>query len=114
MSEKAIAVSMQNSPQNKDKASPKARVRRNSYVIARGETLWGWIYLAPFILLTAVFVVYPIYGSVKIAFYNYSGIGNPTQYVGLRHFITVINDPYFWNAFKNTLTYVMVLVGHVA
>jgi ABC-type sugar transport system permease subunit len=78
--------------------------------IERRETMWGWLFLTPFIVLTALFVVYPIFGSIRIAFYNYTGIGNPTQYVGFRHFVSVATDPWFWNAFRNTLTYVLILV----
>jgi ABC-type sugar transport system permease subunit len=66
--------------------------------------------IAPMLVLTIVFGVYPVIGSIQIALYNWQGIGNPTQYVGLRHFQTVINDPMFWNAFKHTIQYTVTLV----
>ncbi len=74
------------------------------------EHVWGYVFLAPLVILTAVFVIYPIIGSIRYAFYNWTGIGEPTQFVGLRHFITVATDKYFWNAFKNTIIYTVVLV----
>lgn len=106
MNDKALAVAGETPLTT---ATSTRRSKRHN-AIHRHETLWGWLFLAPFVILTAVFVVYPIFGSIRIAFYNYQGIGNPTQYVGLRHFQTVATDSYFWNAFKNTLTYVLVLV----
>jgi ABC-type sugar transport system permease subunit len=62
------------------------------------------------LILTLIFVIYPIFGSIQMTMYNWSGIGTPTQYVGLRHFETVAGDQRFWNAFKNTIMYTVVLV----
>ncbi len=76
----------------------------------RGEILWGIAFIAPMVILTLVFNIYPIIASVRVALYNWNGIGNPTQYVGLRHIETVISDPWFWNAFTNTLVYTALLV----
>lgn len=71
---------------------------------------WGYVFLTPLIVLSCVFVLYPIVGSIRYAFYNWSGVGEPTQFVGLRHFATVATDKYFWNAFKNTIIYTVALV----
>lgn len=84
----------------------------------RRQSLWrtlrahlgAYVFVAPMLLLTVVFVLYPIAGSVRYAFYNWSGVGEPTQFVGWRHFIDVAGDPYFWNAFRNTAIYTLVLV----
>lgn len=76
----------------------------------RSELLWGTIFVTPMVVLVAVFIIYPIFESARITFYNWNGIGNPTQYVGLRHFKTVANDEWFWNAFWNTVEYAAVLV----
>ncbi len=74
------------------------------------DSVWGYLFLAPMLILTLTFVIYPIFGSVRIAFYNWDGIGNPTQYVGLRHFMGVAKDPWFWGALKHTVIYAAVLV----
>ncbi|MBI3976842.1 MAG: sugar ABC transporter permease [Chloroflexi bacterium] len=71
---------------------------------------WSYLFLAPMVLLTGLFVIYPIIASVHITLYDWNGIGEPTRYVGLRHFLTVARDPFFWNAFKNTAVYTVVLV----
>ena len=77
------------------------QVRRN---------LWSYVFIAPMLLLVGLFVVYPLVASVHITLYDWNGIGQPTRYVGLRHFFTVARDPLFWNAFKNTFLYTVVLV----
>lgn len=71
---------------------------------------WGYLFLAPMLVLTLTFVIYPIAGSIRYAFYNWDGFGEPSQFVGFRHFVSVATDPYFWNAFKHTLIYTAVLV----
>ncbi len=77
------------------------RVKRN---------YWSYLFLLPMAVLVGLFVIYPIIASIHITLYDWNGIGNPTRYVGLRHFFTVAQDPLFWNAFKNTFTYAAVLV----
>jgi ABC-type sugar transport system permease subunit len=83
--------------------SPKPR-RRNA------ELLWIYLFVAPMIILTLTFTWYPMAASLRYAFYNWRGFGEPTQFVGLRHFVTVINDPYFWGAIGNSLIYTLVQV----
>ena len=74
------------------------------------KNLWSYIFLLPLLVLVGLFVVYPMVASINITLYDWNGIGNPTRFVGLRHFFTVSRDPLFWNAFKNTFTYALVLV----
>lgn len=71
---------------------------------------WGLMYVLPMLVLMLVFTVYPVLDSFRITLYNWKGFGEATQYVGFRHFITVANDERFWNAFKNTVLYTVILV----
>lgn len=74
------------------------------------KNAWSYVFLAPMVVLVGLFVVYPLIASIQITMYDWNGIGTPTRYVGLRHFMTVAQDPLFWNAFKNTFIYAGVLV----
>jgi raffinose/stachyose/melibiose transport system permease protein len=87
-----------------------SRKRREVNKQLRNEQIGGWLFILPMLILTLTFSIYPVFRSLQITMYNWNGIGNPTQYVGLRHFETVLKDPYFWNAFGNTLQYTVVLV----
>ncbi|HEX5416026.1 MAG TPA: sugar ABC transporter permease [Chloroflexota bacterium] len=71
---------------------------------------WSYLFLLPMLLLVIPFVIYPLVASVQITFYNWDGIGHPTQYVGLENFQRVARDPLFWSAFKHTFIYAAVLV----
>ncbi len=85
-------------------------LRRPFWSQRRSEITWGYLFVLPLIVLVLVFTIYPILGSLRITLYNWNGLDNPTQFVGLRHFESVAKDPFFWNAFKNTLTYTAILV----
>jgi ABC-type sugar transport system permease subunit len=74
------------------------------------EHAWAYAFLAPMLVLTGTFVIYPIFGSFRMAFYNWDGFGRPSQWVGWRHFMSVAKDPFFWSAFRHTATYTGILV----
>ena len=62
-----------------------------------------------FVLFLA-FTLYPLLSSVRYTFYDWDGIGVPRDFVGFKHYVNIASDPFFWNAFKNTLAYTAVLV----
>lgn len=97
-------------PVRKSAANPAMPRTRPIWSLRRSEIVWGYLFMIPFVVLVCVFTLYPILGSLRITLYNWNGLDNPTQFVGLRHFAEVAKDPYFWNAFKNTVVYTAVLV----
>lgn len=58
----------------------------------------------PGVILLVVFCYFPMYG-ITMAFQNFKPslgfFGSP--YVGLKHFIRLVTDPYFFLTFKNTI-----------
>ena len=71
---------------------------------------WSYVYLAPFLVLVAVFTIYPIFASLGYTLYQWNGVGSPTQYVGLHNFEQVLHDTIFWQSFGHTFLYTVVLV----
>ncbi len=67
----------------------------------------AWLYLAPALVLLAVFTVWPIINTVRMAFLeNYSGLkaaGGMTFQFGLGNFEKVIGYRRFVNCLKNTV-----------
>jgi len=41
---------------------------------------------------------------------DWSGLTSDSTFVGMRNFIDVANDPYFWNAFKNSFKFMLGVV----
>ncbi len=95
---------------SKEEKEVRPRTRSKPLLQRMREHIWAYIFLIPFCVLTLVFVIYPIVGSIRYAFYNWNGFSDPTQFVGLRHFFDVAGDKYFWNAFWHSVLYTVVLV----
>jgi ABC-type sugar transport system permease subunit len=61
----------------------------------------AWLFLAPFLLCTLLFVVYPIFALAILSLQHTYG---PKTYVfvGLRTFHSLMEDRLFWTALRNT------------
>lgn len=74
----------------------------------------AWLYLAPVIILTLVFTVYPIVNTVRIAFLNnytmLDEVGGMKFSVGVRNFQSVVKYSGFLNALKNTMLLCVITV----
>ena len=60
------------------------------------------VLLAPACVLFAVFVVYPIIGSINLSFHDWNGVGERT-WVGLANYRELLTDPVFARALANNL-----------
>ncbi|MFI6597615.1 carbohydrate ABC transporter permease [Nonomuraea sp. NPDC050536] len=88
-----------------------APVTRNGTLWRRiRENRWTYAYLAPFVVLTSVFVIYPIFASAGYTLYEWNGLGDPSDFVGLRNFRDVVGDGFFWSSFRHAAIYTVVLV----
>lgn len=63
-----------------------------------------YFFLAPFLIIFAVFMAYPLVNSIFLAFLQTYGPGY-SQYVGLDNFKNMAADPDFWKALSNTFVY---------
>jgi len=59
----------------------------------------------PALLIIVMFVVYPFFDGIRIAFTNWNGFSRTYSYVGFRNFIRIFNDGNVLTAIKNTLLY---------
>lgn len=66
-----------------------------------------YLFLAPALLVIAVFVLYPTAAVVFYSFTEYD-IVRPPQWVGLRNFQQLFQDPIFWKALTNSFLYLIV------
>ena len=75
----------------------------------------GLAFISPWLIGFCVFLVYPIYYTVRISFTRYTGFG-AAKWTGLENYRHMIHDDVFWTAVYNTLYYtgLAVPVGVVA
>lgn len=69
----------------------------------------AWLLILPAILLLFIINWYPMLTGIKMAFYNNDG----TMFVGLENFKTVLSDMLFFQALKNSVSYVLwsIVIG---
>jgi ABC-type sugar transport system permease subunit len=68
------------------------------------QGIWGYIFIAPWILIYAVFGLYPLLLSFYLTFFTYSFV-RPEDYVfvGVGNWIRGMLDPLFWQSLINIL-----------
>lgn len=75
--------------------SPQKMVRR--------ETIIGWLFTMPALVMYTIFVLLPLLLSIHYSFFRWDGIG-PMTWVGLKNYVTVLQVPdllgSIFNAFK--------------
>ena len=62
----------------------------------------AYIFIIPFVVVFAVFSVYPVLRTLYLSFTSYKGFGAPT-FIGLKNYIRVFGDKFFWISFLNTV-----------
>lgn len=69
----------------------------------------GLLFISPWLVGFAVFLLYPIYYTVRMSFTRYTGFGDP-EWVGLDNYREMLDDDRFWTAVYNTLYYTALAV----
>lgn len=80
----------------------------------RRETIIGWLFMMPALLMYALFVLIPLLLSIYFSFFRWDGIGAMT-WVGLKNYQTVLEVPKLlgtiFNAFRLVLWFSFIPVG---
>ena len=65
------------------------------------------LFLAPGILMFLLYVIFPIFQSISISFYEWDGLGDAT-YVGMRNYVELSDDPDFYVSLKNNVIWLVL------
>jgi ABC-type sugar transport system permease subunit len=65
----------------------------------------GVVFLAPFVVVSLVFVIYPALAAIRLAFYTKPPFRNTLTFVGLDNFRYLADDPVFWAAARQALVW---------
>jgi multiple sugar transport system permease protein len=69
------------------------------------ERWGGLLFVAPFLLLFAVFMLWPIVSGLWNSFFNTSLAGVKHEFLGLANWREMAGDPAVWSSLKNTLVF---------
>jgi len=76
------------------------------------KRLVPYLFIAPYLALTAVFTVYPLANAAVLAFYQTNGPASRT-FVGIDNFRFLLGDPSFHKALANTSVFTLASVALV-
>lgn len=98
---------------NRSAAPARSSRRIFQYRKFRRESIIGWLFVLPALLMYAIFVLLPLLLSIQYSFFRWDGIG-PMTWVGLRNYITVLEDPdlviTIFNAFRLVVFFSLIPV----
>ncbi|SFR97065.1 carbohydrate ABC transporter membrane protein 1, CUT1 family [Halomicrobium zhouii] len=75
------------------------------------ETLHGYLFALPYVAVFSVFLLYPLVKGFYMSFFEWDLL-QPAQseFVGIENYVTLLSDPLFWKALKNTAWFVVLTV----
>lgn len=90
--------------------------KRRTVTIRKGVK--GWLSALPFVLpgllLVLVFVIYPMFFTIRIALSEYKIVQGDIHFIGLENFKNVLlSGSRFWYAFRNNFLYALVTVPFI-
>ena len=68
------------------------------------ESVFSWLILTPPVLFLVAFLGYPFFYGVYLSFFRRE-VAGPATFVGLGNFVTLANDPIFWQSVGNTIKF---------
>ena len=74
---------------------------------ANQRKLAPWIFLAPGVFMFLVYVIFPIFESMWISFYDWDGIGEAT-WIGWENYIELFDDDAFYTSLKNNVIWLVL------
>lgn len=72
-----------------------------------GHGLWPYVFLAPFLVLFAIFLLYPVFSTVLISFQHKDGLG-PGTFAGFDNYAALLRDPRFPIAARNSVVFALL------
>lgn len=70
------------------------------------ESVIGWLFVLPALIMYAIFVLFPLVQSVRYSFFRWNGIGE-MRWVGLDNYATILEDPNLLGTIYNALILVI-------
>ncbi len=86
-------------------------VKRVARRQALRETLLAYLFLAPALLAITLVLFYPILNLLVTSFYSSPTLTRPSQFIGLKNYLSVLSDPIFPTAVRNTFIWTFGVTG---
>lgn len=75
------------------------------------QTLAGYLFMAPTLMIMGIFIILPIVYAIFIAFHKVQILGELSyRFIGLKSFVRMADDAQVWISLQNTAEYVGIVV----
>lgn len=71
---------------------------------------WIYLFLTPTLVLMGAYTIWPVLAGVWFSLLDWNGFQEAGAFVGLANYRELAQDPLFWNAFANTLKFLVIAV----
>ena len=68
----------------------------------------GYLFLAPYLVMVLVFMIYPIFSGLWISLHDWAILGSSRPFVGLANYERMLSDETFWTSLFNTFYFVVL------
>jgi multiple sugar transport system permease protein len=72
------------------------------------DTLVGYTFALPFIVLYVIFTLYPIVRGFWISLHNWEFVGTNIKFIGIGNYQRLLSDKLFWTSLQNTIFFVIL------
>ncbi|MBM7568542.1 multiple sugar transport system permease protein [Paenibacillus sacheonensis] len=77
---------------------------------SRRTAWWCWLFVMPNLVFFALFQGWPILANLHYAMLDWSGISTGAKFIGLDNYKELMQDPYFWKAYKHSFLFMFEAV----
>ncbi|WP_083713752.1 carbohydrate ABC transporter permease [Brachybacterium sp. P6-10-X1] len=74
----------------------------------RRDLVWIYAFILPGLILTAMFVFYPMGASWYFSFTQWNGFSDAKRFVGLANYRELVGDGLFWGSFGRSMIFVLI------
>lgn len=71
------------------------------------QSLAPWLFLAPGMVMFTVYVIWPIFSSLRLSLYDWDGLGEAT-WVGMGNFVELLDDDAFYTSLHNNILWLVL------
>lgn len=71
------------------------------------QSLAPWLFLAPGMVMFAVYVIWPIFSLLCLSLYDWDGLGKAT-WVGMGNFVELLDDDAFYTSLHNNILWLVL------
>tara|TARA_B100000989_G_scaffold145309_1_gene108305 strand:- start:797 stop:1711 length:915 start_codon:yes stop_codon:yes gene_type:complete len=69
------------------------------------DARWCYVFVFPCLVITGLFVLYPIGMSWYFSLLDWSGFTKAAKFIGFQNYVEAINDQFFWDAFVRSFIF---------